>query len=46
MVEWYTKTIEGKQSFSENLTVKVISENEYEVNVDFVWKGITKEDQN
>jgi hypothetical protein len=45
MVEWYTKTIEGKQSFSENLTVK-ISENEYEVNVDFVWKGITKEDQN
>jgi hypothetical protein len=46
MVEWYTKTIEGKQSFSRELDCKSNSENEYEVNVDFVWKGITKEDQN
>jgi len=31
--------------FPENFTVKVISEKEYEVNVDFVWKGISKEGQ-
>ena len=39
------KQLKESSHFPENFTVKVISENEYEVNVDFVWKGITKADQ-
>ncbi|CAM3375696.1 hypothetical protein [Zobellia roscoffensis] len=39
------KQLKESSHFPENFTVKVISENEYEVNVDFVWKGTTKEDQ-
>ncbi|WP_458626570.1 hypothetical protein [Winogradskyella sp. PC D3.3] len=31
--------------FPENFSVKVISENQYEVNVDFVWNGETKDGQ-
>ncbi|CAZ98611.1 hypothetical protein [Zobellia galactanivorans] len=39
------KQLKESSHFPENFSVKVISEKEYEVDVDFVWEGLTKENQ-